>query len=408
MPSLRDRVREIVDKTPVLDFHTHLYPPSFGMTLWGADEILTYHYLVAEVMRFAPITPAQFFAMEKPAQADLIWDTLFVRNSPISEATTGVCTIFSAFGLDPRAKDLREARAFFSAQPTADHFTRVMRLGGIEALVMTNDPFDERESPHWETGSARDPRFHAALRLDPLLNAWPDASQKLRERGYACDQLDHATIWEIRRFLEDWIVRMNPLYAAVSLPPSFAYPQDSARITVLKEAVLPVCREHNLPFAMMIGVRKQVNPALGDAGDSVGIGDVGVVERLCHDFPDNRFLVTMLARENQQALCVAARKFANLLPFGCWWFMNNPSLVAETTQMRLEMLGPSFVPQHSDARVLEHLIYKWRHSRREIAGALANRYEALASTGWSPTDAEIERDSRLLLHDNAATWLGLA
>lgn len=398
-PPSDDKVQQIVDRTPVVDIHTHLYLPSFGMTLWGVDEILTYHYLVAEVMRFAPTNPTALFAMPKQAQADLIWEYLFVRNSPISEAATGVMTIFAALGLDPRAKDLAEARAFFSAQNPADHFTSVLSLAGVESLVMTNDPFDEREAPRWLSSPERDPRFHAALRLDPMLNNWPSAERRLLDWGYG--------VGMARKFLDDWIERMRPLYCAVSLPPTFAHPEESSRIHILKEAVLPACRDHNLPFAMMIGVRKQVNPALGDAGDSVGIADVGVVERMCHDFPDNRFLVTMLARENQQALCVAARKFANLLPFGCWWFMNNPSLVAETTRMRLEMLGPSFVPQHSDARVLEHLIYKWRHSKREIAGALAERYQALVGTGWIPSDAEIERDARLLLHDNAASWLNL-
>ena len=91
------------------------------------------------------------------------------------------------------------------------------------------------------------------------------------------------------------------------------------------------------------------------------------------EFPDNRFLVSVLSRENQHELCVYARKFANLLPFGCWWFLNNPSLVEEITSMRLEMLGTSFIPQHSDARVLEQVIYKWRSSRRTIAPVLAER-----------------------------------
>jgi len=193
----------------------------------------------------------------------------------------------------------------------------------------------------------------------------------------------------------------------VSLPPTFAYPEDSPRIKVLTEAVLPVCREHGLPFAMMIGVRKRVNPRLGDAGDSVGFSDMGVVERLCADFPQNRFLVTVLARENQQALCVAARKFSNLLPFGCWWFMNNPSLVEETTLLRLEMLGTSFVPQHSDARVLEQMVYKWKHARRDVAKALTRRYEAMAKSGRTVRKDEIERDVKALFHDNAATWIGI-
>lgn len=35
--------------------------------------------------------------------------------------------------------------------------------------------------------------------------------------------------------------------------------------------------------------------------------------------------------------------------------------------MRIEMLGPAFMPQHSDARILDQFIYKWSHSRTLIA-----------------------------------------
>jgi hypothetical protein len=119
-----------------------------------------------------------------------------------------------------------------------------------------------------------------------------------------------------------------------------------------------------------------VNPALNDAGDMVGIADVQSVVNLCREFPKNKFLVTMLARENQHELCVAARKFGNLMVFGCWWFLNNPSLVAEITRLRVELLGTSFIAQHSDARVLDQLIYKWDHSRRVIGKVLTDKYSA--------------------------------
>ncbi len=37
--------------------HTHLFPPAFGdLSRWGIDNLLTYHYLVAEVMRAADVT----------------------------------------------------------------------------------------------------------------------------------------------------------------------------------------------------------------------------------------------------------------------------------------------------------------------------------------------------------------
>jgi hypothetical protein len=159
---------------------------------------------------------------------------------------------------------------------------------------------------------------------------------------------------------------------------------------------------------MMIGVRRQVNPALRDAGDAVGQADVTAVHRLCREHPDNRFLVTMLSRENQHELCVAARKFANLMPFGCWWFLNNPSIVSEITRERLELLGPTFVPQHSDARILDQLLYKWPHSKRDIADALADQYAGVIEDGRPVMPGEIARDVQRLFSDNFLRWTGRA
>lgn len=370
--TLAERVAKAVDAAPIIDLHTHLFAPGFGaLNLWGVDELLTYHYLVAETLRAEPkVTPEAFFARDKAAQADLVWDALFVRRSPLSEAAAGVATVLDAFGLDPAAPDLRDARAFFAARRVEDHVDDVLRLAGVSALAMTNDPTDPAERAVWEAGAGSDPRFYAALRLDRLVSSNDLASE-----------------------LDRWIARMRPRYLAISVNEVSAPPR----------AVLDACREHDLPFALMIGVRRAVNPRLGVAGDGVSTADLVPLERLAAENPDVRFLVTTLARENTHGLCVVARKFANVLPFGCWWFMNNPSLIEETTIMRLEMLGPTFVPQHSDARVLDQLVYKWRHSRRSIARALTRRYEAMPVP---PTDAQIQRDARALMGGIAGEWLG--
>ena len=156
---------------------------------------------------------------------------------------------------------------------------------------------------------------------------------------------------------------------------------------------------------MMIGSRLRVNPALHDAGDMVGKADIASVVNLCREFPNNKFMVTMLARENQHELCVAARKFGNLMVFGCWWFLNNPSLIEEIERMRFELLGTSFIPQHSDARVLDQLVYKWEHSRRILAKVLTDKYTDLADTGFQLSSQHIMRDVRLLLADNFEEFL---
>ena len=74
--------------------------------------------------------------------------------------------------------------------------------------------------------------------------------------------------------------------------------------------------------------------------------------------------------------------------------------------MRLELIGLSVTPQHSDCRVLDQLVYKWKHSRGILAKVLADKYEDLGATGWEPTRAEIERDVRDLFGGALETFLG--
>lgn len=402
MTSLRQLVRRVVDETPVLDMHTHVYAPSFGpLLLWGVDELLTYHYLVAEVFRVAPMPYERFWAMSKREQAEHIWKHLFVERSPVSEACRGVLTVLHSLGIDTGPRDLSAARKYFASTPVEQYVDTVFSIANVKSVVMTNDPFDDQERPVWSQGRSFDERFQTALRIDPLLNGWDQAVPRLREWGYEVStDLGARDIEEVRRFLREWTGRMKPRYMAVSLPPSFRFPEDSPRGKLIEQAVLPVAREADIPFALMIGVRRNVNPGLRLAADGVGTADVTSVDALCRAFPDNRFLVTMLARENQHALCVSARKHPNLLVFGCWWFLNNPTFIRDMTRQRMELLGLSFVPQHSDARVLDQLIYKWAHSREIIAEVLADKYEDLLRTGWKITESDVRRDVADLLADN--------
>jgi hypothetical protein len=365
------------------------------------------HYLEAEFFRASTTKPTEYWAMNKVQRADAIWQALFVDRTPISEATRGVVAVLASLGLDPAAPTLTHARDYFASQPFEKHLTNVLKLAGVSELVMTNDPLDPEEAPLWEAGAAIDPRFHAALRLDRILNDWKTGCVALKTQGYDVEPgVNGRTAAEVRRFLEAWITRMRPRYLAVSLTDDFAFPIEDDRTRLFQGAVLPTCQSARLPMSLMIGVRRQVNPALRLAGDAVGQADLRTVERFCRDWPGVRFLVSVLSRENQHELCVYARKFANLMPFGCWWFLNNPSIVEEMTRERLEMLGQSFIPQHSDARVLEQVIYKWRSSRRSIAPALADSYRRLILDGRPVTEADVERDVTRMFRTNFTEFVG--
>jgi hypothetical protein len=400
--------QEIIDATPVVDIHTHLFPSRFGvLASWGIDDLLTYHYLEAEFFRFSSIRPSEYFERSQPRRADLIWKTLFIENAPISEAARGVVAVLQALGLDSTTPDLECFRDYFRDQTLDRQIERVFDLAGVQAAVMTNDPLDPREIPYWSEARGSDRRFRPALRLDRILNLWPEHFSSVAAQGYSVDErLSGNSIAEVRRFLYDWSAQMQPVYMAVSLPDTFAHPATDVRGMLLTQAVLPVARELELPLALMIGVRRQVNPALRLAGDASGRADLTALERLCLEFPDNRFLVSVLSRENQHELCVTARKFSNLMPFGCWWFLNNGSVVDEITRERLEMLGASFIAQHSDARVLEQLIYKWRNARRTIGPPVAAQFERLAEDGRLVTRRDIESVVARLFRTNAEDWMG--
>lgn len=424
--TIRQVVFSEVASAEVIDLHTHLLPPSHGaLCLWGIDEILTYHYLVAEFFMTAPpaLTPDAFYAKTKKEQADLIWDSLFIERSPISEACRGVITILRALGLETElyARDLDAIRTFFSkyrddgVEGSEEYSSIVFKKAGVNYAVMTNVPFSPLESQHWRPKpKPYSSNFRSALRVDPLLKGDSKAIETaLKASGYS------NTLEGARQYLRDWCDIMKPEYMMASTPHDFVLPEDRGSIVkglavglnedamkqpfafvdvsqngcdpdcdggdegmasvinensdFLTHVLMKVCEERDLPIALKIGAHRRVNPALMDAGDGlVAFADANMLARLCTKFPKVRFLATFLSKNNQQEACVLATKFRNLHIYGCWWFNNQPSIIEEITKMRVEMLGTAFTAQHSDSRVLDQLIYKWSHSRAGKKYSLVN------------------------------------
>ena len=103
------------------------------------------------------LTPQAFYAMSKGRQAEIIWDALFVKRTPISEACRGVITTLMALGLEDAVweRDLDKIREFYrtfrkDGVEGAERYSKlVYDMAGIRYAVMTNIPFDPMESLHW-------------------------------------------------------------------------------------------------------------------------------------------------------------------------------------------------------------------------------------------------------------------
>jgi hypothetical protein len=399
----------------------------------------------------ASMTPELFYAKSKQDQADIIWQALFLDRTPVSEACRGVLTTLCRLGLssDVARRDLNAIRRFYQAfrdRPNgADDFCELaFSESGIDYAIMTNIPFDSQEASYWRPRPTEySKRFRSALRVDPLLAGdRKTIEMTLRASGY------DLTLEGARQYLRDWCDTMKPEYMMASTPHDFvlrddkqgslssskvpktglnreAMKQPGAFATMasaagshatscdgaedeapsvidehsdfLSQVLMQVCEERDLPVALKIGAHRGVNPRLQAAGDGVvAFCDGSMLARLCVRFPKVRFLATFLSRNNQHEACVLATKFPNLFLYGCWWFCNNPSIIHEITTQRIEMLGTAFMAQHSDARVVDQLLYKWPHSRAVIAQVLIEEYSKCLESGWMPTRGEIRRDVRLL------------
>lgn len=409
---LASYVREAVGSVPVIDVHTHLFPPTHGkLMLWGINELLTYHYLVAEYMMTAPIEIEEFNTFSKEKQAALIWQHLFVDRSPISEACRGVLTTVKLLGLGHllEKRDLPAIQEWFAKQDAEEYVDTVFRIAGLRYAVMTNIPFEPEEARHWLGDPANNippPKwsrkyFRSALRVDQvLLGDWASIGPTLD-----VFQLPH-TLEGCRELLVRWIDIMQPEYFMSSVPIHFEYPADDTPATaggalptgadLLLKVLLPLAEEKKLPIALKFDSVRPINARLGVAGDGVKPSNVDILIKLCNRFPRVKFLATFLSRVNQHEVTVTANKFRNLHLYGCWWYCNNPSIIDELTRMRIEILGTAFTSQHSDARVLDQLIYKWSHSRENIGDVLVEMYDQMFTTGWKISKADVQRDVQRL------------
>ena len=318
----------------------------------------------------ASMTPDDFYAMNKNAQADIVWQALFIDRSPVSEACRGVITTLVALGLSDQvaARDLDAVRKFYNSfrdrglEGTDEFSELVYAKAGVQYAIMTNIPFDTNEAKYWRP-ERKDysARYRSALRVDPLLAGDRATVEKaLRSSGYD-ENLEGA-----RQYLRDWCDTMKPEYMMASTPHDFVLregslagvkktgvnedamkqpgafadqasgsaecvvncdgAEDEAATVLdensdfLSEVLMKVCEERNLPVALKIGAHRGVNPKLQAAGDGVvAFADAGVLGRLCTRFPKVLFLATFLSRNNQHEAAVLASKFRNLHIYGCWY-----------------------------------------------------------------------------------------
>ena len=337
-----------------------------------------------------------FYSYNDEKKASLIWNELFEKRTPVSEACSGVLSILKELKIELNKKSFLSICDEYDNKIQSDK--KIFDLSNVSSLVMTNNPFDLDEWSLFNNSDWDKKIYLASLRLDDLILNYEETFKKVK------DQTSNQEKSTIIAYLEKCYFQSNPVYAAVSLNlATFNKILDDS----MWRDILVWLENKNLPLSLMLGVRRAVNKDFGLAGD--GIGDINLKElsTLCTSFPRNKFLVTCLSLNDQHELTVLARKHPNLRIFGFWWFMNQPTIIKQILKMRIDMLGFSFIPQHSDARVSDQLIYKWNHFKKILHPILLEYYQDLLDKNFPISENILQRDINNLLSGNAKNYLGI-
>ena len=194
----------------------------------------------------------------------------------------------------------------------------------------------------------------------------------------------------------------NPVYAAISL-------NKDQLSTLIENKIFSYIFEwlklKNLPLSLLLGVKRHVNKKFLLAGDGIDRVDLSYLSKLCNKYPKNKFLCSCLSLNDQHELTVLGRKHSNMRIFGFWWFMNQPTLIEMIMNLRIELLGFNFIPQHSDARVTDQLIYKWSHFKVILNKILFSHYSELVLRGFKISEEKIITDVNKLLSKNALDFI---
>jgi glucuronate isomerase len=182
---------------------------------------------------------------------------------------------------------------------------------------------------------------------------------------------------------------------AISLPPSFTpAPVSDAAIdralqnptpgsTELAQGIFWIlaehCRDHHLPFDLMIGVNRKVYAAGVFQGQDLFDRRTSLLQyaALFNAFPSVMFPVSVLDGAQNQELASHAWIFPNVIAHGHWWYANVPSIIERDLRDRLNAVpAVKLIGYYSDAYKLEFILPKCSMFRGLLSRILANDFVA--------------------------------
>ena len=371
-------IEKFVNSTPIFDIHTHLFPSKFKKYYnVGLIKLLNYHYLKAELFSLGNIKIKNFNNLDDNKKANIIWDNLFLNRYPISTATQGVLRILKIYGVEDVNQKFDKILKITNENQLSEE--DIFKITNINQVVMTNNPFNSEEKKILNLN--KDSKYLPSIRIDDLFMKPKSKNEHLNSWYLSGQEKIKKAIKEIKIIIQT----NKPSYFSLSTENFKEFENE-----FFFKNFLSLLKENKTPMMLLIGVKRGVNKLYNDAGDGIGTMNLDYLEKILIKFPRNKFLLSCLDYRDQFKLSVLARKFQNLKIVGFWWFNNNESIIENLLKQRFELLGDNFIVQHSDARIIDQLVYKWLDFKSIYIKVMVEKYQKLLSLGYKIKATDLE------------------
>jgi len=401
---VRQRIFEQLDAIPLIDPHSHINP--LDPAAHSLADLLGYHY-------YTELAHSAGMPREQIEQADLSPREKVRRLAAYLEPLDNTIqyswliemaqALFGFAGDRLTSDNWESLYESSSAKMKAPGWaTTVLKASNIERVFLTNDFDDPLEGFDNEI-------YIPCLRTDDLVFHF--CKREVQERLGKCTWRSVASVTALGDAINGLFQHFktkNARACAISLPPDFSpAPITEGRAKIALDAVLldgpeaaeaqrralsqyvfwllaDLCKEHQLPFDLMIGVNRNVYAEGVHQGRDLYDSRVSLIQyqQLLNAFPTVTFPISVLASVTNQELTSYAWIFPNVVTNGHWWYSNTPTFIEHDLAARLEAVPRSKqIGYYSDMYKLEFGLPKFAMYKRILAKVLADRF--VIDWGWS-------------------------
>lgn len=411
----RDLYTEIC-RIPLIDPHSHINP--LHAAARSLDDILGYHYYT-ELAHSAGVSQAPL-AKDVPARERvraILGHLDRIDNTVQYSWFLEIAQTFLGFKKDRVSADdcdaLCDAADRLMGQP--DWEAQVLQKTQVDKIFLTNDFDDPLEG--FDTA-----RYVPCLRTDDLVFHFDKPATRDRlTRATNVEVTNAEQMQEAIEKLFRHFVGHGAKACAISLPPDFApIPVSHFDLTIFIGELIngnddihvrrgcangvfwmlaEHCREHRLPFDLMIGVNRRVYRTGVFQGQDLFDQRTSLIQyaELFNAFPEVTFPVSVLTSSQNQELVSYSWIFPNVVTNGHWWYSNIPAYITHDARARLQAVPKTKqLGYYSDAYKLEFILPKYNMYRRTLAQILADDF--VRPGVYSETQAMAL--ARLLLREN--------